>query len=296
MKSIEKLAPSTIRARVGALARCTDWGMRKGYLVMPDHPLRTLPDGRIAGADAHVDHAVAAEDQARSVAAHDGGEELLKAGDGRTVPTSAAQRDNARARRFTVRRRRRLVIGEVDQAVLRKTRVERDVFQASQALRLHLGRAGDGVRLQHAVLHDAQAARAFGAEVVLTSPDCPSGTDRVAEVARALGLADDAVLVNVQGDEPAVHPEALALLARAFEAPGVEMATLARVLRETRAREVIIAMPSAPGAVRRDIVERCRAANVRVTTLPGLPEHQRRGDRSEAARGARGGRARACAG
>ena len=34
-------------------------------------------------------------------------------------------------------------------------------FQASQALRLHLGRAGDGVRLQHAVLHDAQTARAF---------------------------------------------------------------------------------------------------------------------------------------
>ena len=47
---------------------------------------------------------------------------------------------------------------------------------------------------------------------------------------------------------------------------------LARVLRETRAREVIIAMPSAPGSVRRDIVERCRAADVRVTTLPGLPE------------------------
>lgn len=45
MKRIEKLAPATIRARVGALARCTDWGMRKGYLVMPDHPLRTLPDG-----------------------------------------------------------------------------------------------------------------------------------------------------------------------------------------------------------------------------------------------------------
>ena len=47
---------------------------------------------------------------------------------------------------------------------------------------------------------------------------------------------------------------------------------LARVLRETRAREVIIAMPSATGAVRRDIVERCRAADVRVTTVPGLPE------------------------
>lgn len=45
MKRVDKLAPATIRAKVGALARCTDWGMRKGYLVMPDHPLRTLPDG-----------------------------------------------------------------------------------------------------------------------------------------------------------------------------------------------------------------------------------------------------------
>ncbi len=45
MKRIETLAPATIRQRVGALARCTDWGMRKGFLVMPDHPLRTLPDG-----------------------------------------------------------------------------------------------------------------------------------------------------------------------------------------------------------------------------------------------------------
>ncbi|QIW89238.1 tyrosine-type recombinase/integrase [Pseudomonas phage 8P] len=45
MKRVEKIAPATIRARVGALARCTDWGMRKGFLVMPDHPLRTLPDG-----------------------------------------------------------------------------------------------------------------------------------------------------------------------------------------------------------------------------------------------------------
>jgi integrase len=45
MKRIEKLAPATIRARIGALARATDWGMRKELLVMPDHPFRTLPDG-----------------------------------------------------------------------------------------------------------------------------------------------------------------------------------------------------------------------------------------------------------
>lgn len=45
MKRVEHLAPASIRARVGALARCTDWGMRKGYLTMPDHPFRSLPIG-----------------------------------------------------------------------------------------------------------------------------------------------------------------------------------------------------------------------------------------------------------
>lgn len=45
MKREDKIAPATIRAKVGALARCTDWGMRKKLLMMPDHPLRTLPDG-----------------------------------------------------------------------------------------------------------------------------------------------------------------------------------------------------------------------------------------------------------
>lgn len=45
MKRIEKLAPATIRARVGALARAADWGIRKGFLTLPDHPFRTLPDG-----------------------------------------------------------------------------------------------------------------------------------------------------------------------------------------------------------------------------------------------------------
>lgn len=45
MKREERLAPATVRARVGALARCTDWGMRRGMLTMPDHALRSLPDG-----------------------------------------------------------------------------------------------------------------------------------------------------------------------------------------------------------------------------------------------------------
>lgn len=45
MKRVDVLAPSTIRAKVGSLARCTDWGMRKGFLLMPDHPLRSLRVG-----------------------------------------------------------------------------------------------------------------------------------------------------------------------------------------------------------------------------------------------------------
>jgi integrase len=45
MKRVDNISPSTIRSKVGALARCTDWGVRKGHLVLPDHPLRSLPDG-----------------------------------------------------------------------------------------------------------------------------------------------------------------------------------------------------------------------------------------------------------
>jgi FlaA1/EpsC-like NDP-sugar epimerase len=47
---------------------------------------------------------------------------------------------------------------------------------------------------------------------------------------------------------------------------------LPAILRDTKVDEVIIAMPSAPGVVRREIVEACRAAGVPCKTLPGLPE------------------------
>lgn len=45
MKRIDHSAPATIRAKVGALARCCDWGMRLKKLELPDHPFRTLPNG-----------------------------------------------------------------------------------------------------------------------------------------------------------------------------------------------------------------------------------------------------------
>lgn len=47
-----------------------------------------------------------------------------------------------------------------------------------------------------------EACEGFGAEVVLTEPTHPSGTDRLEEVARRLGLEGEHRIVNVQGDEP----------------------------------------------------------------------------------------------
>jgi 3-deoxy-manno-octulosonate cytidylyltransferase (CMP-KDO synthetase) len=48
------------------------------------------------------------------------------------------------------------------------------------------------------------AAKGFGAEVVMTSPDHPSGTDRLQEVCQQCGLGEDEIVVNIQGDEPLI--------------------------------------------------------------------------------------------
>lgn len=52
-----------------------------------------------------------------------------------------------------------------------------------------------------------KAADGFGAQVVMTSSHHPSGTDRLQEVSEILGLEDDAIIVNVQGDEPLIPPK-----------------------------------------------------------------------------------------
>ena len=51
------------------------------------------------------------------------------------------------------------------------------------------------------------ACMQHGIAVRMTRADHPSGSDRIAEVAAALGLSDEAVVVNVQGDEPLIDPE-----------------------------------------------------------------------------------------
>ncbi|MGH8480104.1 MAG: 3-deoxy-manno-octulosonate cytidylyltransferase [Gammaproteobacteria bacterium] len=68
-------------------------------------------------------------------------------------------------------------------------------------------------------------AEAFGATVCITAPAHASGTDRIAEAATRLGEDDDAVIVNLQGDEPFMPPHAIAEVA-ALLARDVPMATL----------------------------------------------------------------------
>ena len=51
-----------------------------------------------------------------------------------------------------------------------------------------------------------KVAEGFGATVCMTAPEHPSGTDRLAEVVARLGWPDDAIVVNVQGDEPGMPP------------------------------------------------------------------------------------------
>jgi 3-deoxy-manno-octulosonate cytidylyltransferase (CMP-KDO synthetase) len=70
----------------------------------------------------------------------------------------------------------------------------------------------------------AEACRGFGATALLTSPDHPTGTDRLAEASR--GLADD-IVVNVQGDEPLIEGFVIdAVVAALEETPEAPMATL----------------------------------------------------------------------
>lgn len=64
----------------------------------------------------------------------------------------------------------------------------------------------------------------YGTTCVMTSVDHPSGTDRIAEVAR--GLSDD-VIVNVQGDEPEIEPEVIDGLIARMESHPDDMATAA---------------------------------------------------------------------
>lgn len=85
--------------------------------------------------------------------------------------------------------------------------------------------AGIVVATDDRKIHDA--AVAFGAEVMMTSPDHQSGSDRIAECADRLGWTDDQMIVNLQGDEPLMPPVCLDQVARILSRdPDADVASL----------------------------------------------------------------------
>jgi 3-deoxy-manno-octulosonate cytidylyltransferase (CMP-KDO synthetase) len=75
-----------------------------------------------------------------------------------------------------------------------------------------------------------QAAEAFGAQVLMTSPECQSGTERIASV---LGLLDGDLTLNVQGDEPLVDPLMLDMLVERWQSFPCDLITPVFAIKTT---------------------------------------------------------------
>ena len=79
------------------------------------------------------------------------------------------------------------------------------------------------------------AALNFGADCAMTSVHHVSGTDRIAETVRARGLSADAIVVNLQGDEPAMPAAVIAGVAQGLrDVAGAEISTAAAPIRSLR--------------------------------------------------------------
>jgi len=72
----------------------------------------------------------------------------------------------------------------------------------------------------------AAAVEGSGATIAMTRADHPSGSDRLAECAELLGWADDAIVVNLQGDEPLAPASGIRAVANALAQGEAPMATL----------------------------------------------------------------------
>jgi 3-deoxy-manno-octulosonate cytidylyltransferase (CMP-KDO synthetase) len=105
---------------------------------------------------------------------------------------------------FTVVIPARLASSRLERKVLAdlggKPMVVRVAERAAQSKAKQILVATDAVEIE-------SACQAAGLTVLMTRTDHPSGTDRIAEVASRLGLDDEALIVNVQGDEPLIPVE-----------------------------------------------------------------------------------------
>lgn len=79
-----------------------------------------------------------------------------------------------------------------------------------------------------------KAVQAVGGQAQMTREDHSSGTDRLAEIAARFGWDDDAIVVNVQGDEPLIDPVLIREVAEALAADNeAAMSTLAHSVEDT---------------------------------------------------------------
>ena len=123
------------------------------------------------------------------------------------------------ARLASTRLPRKLLLRETGKSLLQHT------YEAAQRATRP---AGICVATDHAVILDE--VRAFGGQAEMTDPDAPSGTDRVAEVARRMSDVD--IVVNVQGDEPEIAGSSIDLAVGLLEEnPAAVMSTLATPIR-----------------------------------------------------------------
>lgn len=112
-----------------------------------------------------------------------------------------------------------------------------DIGGVTMIERVYRQAAESGVLSQVVVATDDQrisdAVSRFGGRVVLTDPGHPSGTDRCAEAMVKLDDVADAV-INIQGDEPFIHPHQIRLLAEAISGDGAQIATLVKPINDNR--------------------------------------------------------------
>lgn len=78
----------------------------------------------------------------------------------------------------------------------------------------------------------------FGGKVMMTSDQHPSGTDRCAEVIAKLNEAYD-VVINIQGDEPYIHPQQIDLLVDCFKSGSAPLATLVKQITQVAELEQV---------------------------------------------------------
>lgn len=89
------------------------------------------------------------------------------------------------------------------------------------------------------------AVAAFGGKAVMTSKEHHSGTDRIQEAVTIIGTEAD-VIVNVQGDEPFIHPSQIRAVCTCFDDPTVQIATLGKPFGGSAEDMAAIESPNSP--------------------------------------------------